>query len=319
MKQYFAINRHDNLSKGSLLFGNHLFNYCYSKLIANDVDPEIAAMAAFLLVQLSDWNEGYAAWRAAALASMGATRSMKLLNKQLMTEKAPAWIVKIWSFYPEGSEKAVALIPHGRQDLITGPNLNHKVGMETLIAAIGSDTNLAALKTEMQTFVDSYVDAMLNQSKAQKLLKDLSKAQELLRVDTAEAMLCVEGSLIKKYYKTSNLVDDFFDVSAMRRRHGKKITDDGYQVFLLPDEIKLLETRFTGTEKWIAENLGTEPACLFFSKTMDASEIPQVKYEIPVGGSVPIDLSQVPSNERFVYAANLSSENDAQIKIRLSK
>jgi len=319
MKQFFAINHHANASKGSQLFANHLINFTYNRLLALGLDPDIALIIAFFDPYVDTWNTGYLGWHAAAHASMGATLAMNNLNDDLVKNKAPEWVGKIWGVYPEGSVKAQSLIPHARHELITGPNDIRKAGMGTLITGIGTDLALATVKTGMTNFLATYSAGITSQAAAVKLMGDLSKSQELLRLTTTEAMLKVESMLITKYFQTPENVDSFFDVAAMRRRNGKKITDDGYQFMLLPDEIKLLEARFTGKEKWLVEDTGTTDGCIFFSKSMEIGSIPEVKYEYTAGNSIIIDLSQVPIDQRFAFAANYSHTTDGEYRITLAK
>ena len=318
MKQFLAINHHANACKGSQIFANHLINYTYFKLLANADEADFPAIIAFYKVFVENWNEGYIKWRSAFNASMGATRTIKNLNKELIGEKAPTWVGKIWGIYREGSVNAIKLIPHGRSDMIKGPYFSRLTGMNTLITAIGTDSLLADLKLDLQTFAARYDAGIKAQLKAQKLLADLSKEQEVLRLSTTSAMLGVEGKLTDKYFMTPERVDDFFDIAAMRRRNARSITEDGFQIMLLPVEIKLLQIRYDGTEIWKAENPGMCDICLFFSNNSDESEIPEVKYIVSAGQSITIDLKQIPSDQRFVYAANLSTEKDGTVIIYLS-
>ncbi len=318
MKQFLAINHHANACKGSQIFANHLINYTYFKLLANAAEADFPAIIAFYKVFVDIWNEGYIKYRAAFNASMGATRVIQNLNKELVGEKAPTWVVKIWGIYREGSVDAIRLIPHGRGELIKGPYFQRLSAMNTLIEAIGDDNQLADLKLDLQTFAARYDAGIKAQLKAQKLMSDLSKEQEVLRLSTTSAMLGVEGKLTDKYYMTPDRVDGFFDIGAMRRRNAKSITPDGFQIMLLPVEIKLLQLRYDGTEIWKAENPGMCDICLFFSNNSDESEIPEVKYIVSAGQSITIDLKQIPSDQRFVYAANLSREKDGMLIIYLS-
>ena len=60
-----------------------------------------------------------------------------------------------------------------------------------------------------------------------------------------------------------------------------------------------------------ATNLAEKDACLFFSDRDDLTEIPDtLKFIVTPELPVLIDLSTLPADKRFVYAANLSSEDE---------
>jgi hypothetical protein len=235
------------------------------------------------------------------------------MSEMLTKVKAPLWVGKIWGVYPQGTSRATALIPHGRQALITGTATEKISGMETLLAQIGTDPDLAALKTDVQNFLDIFRAASEHHSKAIIDLKELSRDQEHLRIKTTASMLRCQGSLILKYWEMPEKIDLFFDVSAMRNRQGEVAPNVPYLVSLHPSEIKLINLDYTFKDIWEVSNDGEKDACMFFGKTSTIVEIPDDRIVIPAGDSVQIDLSILDPEQRFAYAANLSSEDDGEL------
>jgi hypothetical protein len=120
MKNCFGVNHHANATIGSQKFANHLIDYLYNKLLANETDPEIAAIIAVYVVYVNNWNLAYAQWHDALNFQMSTTVEMEIWDENLIKTKAPEWAGKIWGVYAQGTPKATALLPHGRHDLITG-------------------------------------------------------------------------------------------------------------------------------------------------------------------------------------------------------
>ncbi len=317
MRQLLAINRHKNACKGSQKFANHLINYLYNKLLANQGDADIDEIISFYIVYLQDWNENYVKWRDALNFQMSTTDEMEILDETLIKTKAPEWVGKIWGIYPQGTPKATALLPHGRKPLITGSAIDKIAGMNTLIEGIGIDASLSAVKIDITAFLTTYTGTSQQHQAAMKDLKDRSKDQGKLRLKTTAAMQRCEGSLTVKFWEDTEKVDMFFDISSMRKRHSKT-GKNGPQIFpLLPAELKLINIDYTFKDIWEVTNNGDKDACVFFGKTSTIVEIPDNKIVIPAGESVQIDLSTLASDMRFAYAANLSAEDDGELEFVL--
>jgi hypothetical protein len=317
MKQFLAINHHENACVGSQKFANHLINYLYNKMLANAGDVDIDKLIQFYLVYLTNWNEAYVNWRDSLNFQMSTTAEMELLDIELTDTKAPEWVVKIWSIYAQGTPKATALLPHARKPIITGSAIEKISGMNTLIKGIGTDLSLKLVKDDITAFVTNYTTKSQQHAAAMKTHKDLSKDQEALRLITTAAMLHCEGGLTEKYWQTPEKVDLYFDISAMRRRQSSTTKDDAYPVELLPSEIKLIGLDYTFKDIWEVANDGEKDACIFFGKTSTITVIPAIKFVIPAGGSLQIDLSTLDAEMRFAYAANLSAEDEGTMTIVL--
>jgi hypothetical protein len=319
MKQKFALNQHANACKGNQKFANHLINYCYNKLLANEVDPQIAAIIAVYVLYVKDWNEGYVKWHDALNYQMSTTDEMEALDFELINTKAPLWVGKIWGVYPQGTPKATALLPHQRKPLITGSYQDKISGMNTLITGIGTDADLAAVKTDLETFVANYTETFQKHQAALEAYGTRAKDQEQLRLKATGAMLFCEGSLIAKYWKDPLKVDLFFDVEEMRNHKGKPKPKAPIEVLLDKSEIKLIDIDYTFKNIWEVTNDGTEDGCVFFGNTPTIIAIPEYKYTIVAGETLKIDLSVLPHDQRFAYAGNLSAAVAGKLTIKIIK
>ncbi|MEI6854342.1 MAG: hypothetical protein WCL06_15955 [Bacteroidota bacterium] len=315
MAIYFGKNHHANVTKNNLSLANHLINYTFNKLLGEAGDEDIDALILKYTTVVKDWNHGFTAWRSAFDAQVAATVEMRHLLEILIQTKAPDWVVKVWNVYPEGSVKAKLLVPHARKPFITGSVLDKITGISTFIEKLTGEAALAAVKTDAETFLTDLTAMNVKHNKAKKALSDCSKKQNLLRISGTNALLGIEGALIAKYCETPELVDNYFAVTAMRRHDKKKLKSDGYTVFLLPDEIKLLELHFIGKEIWEVTNNGDFEACIFFGNTSTITTIPATKMVILQGESLQIDLSTLSDDMRFAYAANMSDETEGELNI----
>ncbi len=312
MEQYFGINHHLNVTKGNLSLANHLSNYLMNKLQAKAGDADIDDLITFYTPFQTAWNAGFVGWRAAFNLEMGTTKNQNTLIYQLTHVKAPLWVNTVLVAYPEGTDRARALIPHKRQAFITGSAEDRITGIKTFIQVIGTDVTLTAIKTDAQTFLTQLMLSHQNHEGAREALTDCSKSQETLRKNTCEAMHAVEGSLTNKYYKTPEKVDMFFDVSAMRY-HPKTVEQEGISVTFAPSEIKLLDIRFIGNEIYDFTNKGTKDVCVFFANNNNVTSIPENKFVIHASTKLQIDLSTLKADDRFVYAANMSNEDNGEL------
>ena len=316
MEQYLAINHHDNVTKHNMRLGNHLFNYHNNKSLAKEGDTFFDGRITFFNPFLNDWNTGYTLWHASFYDEMEATAEINVLLDQLIGVKAPEWVFGVLAKYSEKSTRVRGLIPHKRKALITGTTLEKITAIDTFITGIGDDALLVDIKASAVAFVPLLRAALIKQDKAKEDLATFSSDQEILRVITCQAMLAEEGALIDHYFTDAKKVDLFFDISAMRKSQTKKEEDLGYNIELLPEEIKLLDLRFTGKEIWSVENKSTKDACLFFGITSNITTIPQIKFTISAGTTIQIDLSTLANTMRFAYAANLSSESNGALVVK---
>jgi len=317
MDQFLAKNHHYAACKRGKSKADHLINFSNNKLLAEDSDPVIHGINTFNAPYVKNWNDNYVLWKAALNYQMYTTADLNQQKELLAKTKAVDWELAIWAVYHPGSAKTLALIPHGRQAFNSGTIDSRIHGIETLISNIGSDAALADVKTDATATLADLKASNIEHGKAVKNLADQSIILDDMCLKACQAMLANEASLTKKYFETPQRVDHYFDIKAMRRPASKTNKDNGYPVELLGGELKLLDLRFVGTETWEVSNNGDHDACIFFANTGDITVIPDIKYVIPTGESLQIDLSTLPRDQRFVYAANLSPDDEGELNILL--
>jgi hypothetical protein len=316
MKSYFGRNHHQTVTKDNFKLMNTLEGKHYSKIKSEAGDPDFDAMILFFDPYHTAWVNGYGGWKSASNSSQGKTIELREMFATLTNINMPKWEITIYGFYPEGSARATALLPHKRTPFISGAQYDRITALSTLVTTIGSDANLAAMKADIIAFHADILKCYTENQGSKKTVSDLSDDLEPIRIATAQAMFANEGMLMKKFYKTPEKVDNYFDVQSMRQAAKIPGDDGGLNVPLLPAQILLLDIQFKGTEVWQVENLGDKDACVFFSDRDDVTEIPDAwKYVITNELPIEIDLSSIPKDKRFVYAANLSSEDDGELNI----
>ncbi|MEI8201761.1 MAG: hypothetical protein WCH34_02040 [Bacteroidota bacterium] len=315
MQQYLAINHHDNVTKDSLLLCHHLGNYHFNKILAKAGDPYFDDMIDFYTPYIEEWNAAYKIWKKSFNDEMQATAEMDDSLALLIEEKAPEWVYGVLSKYGEKTPRVRGLIPHKRKAFISGSTQDKITGIDTFIEGLGSDPLLAGVKASAVAFLPAFKAAYTKQDKAKEDLANFSNDQHELRITLCQALHADEGDLTKHFFKQTSKVDLFFDISSMRKT--KKATEDdkGIPINLLPDEIKLLDLRFTGKEIWSVENKAAKDACIFFGDTSTIVEIPEVKYVIAAGATLQIDLNTLSNDMRFAYAGNLSAEDNGQLVV----
>lgn len=316
MKLYFGINHHNNVTKGSFILMNTLDSYHFIQIKAMIIEHFFQDMVEVYDPFHLAWEAGYGLYQSAFNLSQGQTEAMNLLFETLTTEKILDIENQIYAVYRENSPKAIALMPHKRTPFISGPQLNRITALNTLAVSIGTDVSLAdtkdfiiATKTELLDCYNLHVAAM-------KKINDTAKDLEPLRIATANALFSDEGALMTHFKDTPEKIDLYFDVHSMRAANQRPNDDGGISIPLEMSQVKLLDIRFKGKEKWSVSNMTEYGACLFFSDSDSVTTVPEVgTYILDMDEPVIIDLRTIPSTYRFAYAANLDAENNGEINI----
>jgi hypothetical protein len=316
MRSYFGINHHEVVTRNNYKLMNTLDGKHYAKIKSEAGDPDFDAMIEYYEPYHINYEAKYTFWQSQSNLSQGKTRELQGWFKQLTDTFVPHIEVTIYGIHAENTPEAKALLPNKRSPFITGAQYDRITALSTLITSIGSEVALQSLKAEIIAFHGNILTCFNECQAIRKKVSDLSDDLEPIRIETAQALFANEGSLMKKFNTNPEKIDNYFDVHSMRQASRKPSDDGGLSVPLLPSQIELLNIQFKGTEVWQVENLAGKDACLFFSDRDDITEIPdEWKYIITPDLAVEIDLNTIPKDKRFVYAANLSEEDEGELNI----
>jgi hypothetical protein len=316
MSQYLGKNSHLSVTTGNYKLTNTLQEKHYALISAEAGDADFDAMILFFKPVHLNWDTKYPAWKSAADVSQGKTREFLDLFDQYAHKKLLDWEVAIYNAHAEYTPEAKAILPNKRNPYLKGTQFARIQALLTLAENIGGDAALAATKADIIAFHDKILKVYEEHQAAMNKIKILSKDLEPLRVEVCEALYANEGSLMKKFKSTPAKVDLYFDVKSMRQSAKKPSDEGGMSVPLLPGQIELLNLQYKGTEVWQVENLAEKDVCLFFSDKDDLTQIPaDWKYIVTAELPIEIDLNTIPKDKRFVYAANLSTEDEGELNI----
>jgi hypothetical protein len=139
------------------------------------------------------------------------------LFEELAGEKARGWDVHVQNVYPLNSPEYKRLLPNRRIPFQTGKQVDRVEAVRSLGTNIGTDAALTALKTEVDAFCTLLETALIEQKGLRSATKNMSEDLEAARVEMCQAMFASLGALLKKYAKTPEKIDHFFDLETIRR------------------------------------------------------------------------------------------------------
>ena len=127
------------------------------------------------------------------------------------------WDVDIQAFYPRETPTYRLLLPDFRKPFQNGSIEDRVKAVRNLVSAIGTDASLAAVKTDVQTFLGLLTTAMDKQGGLFTSIETATTDLETARLAAAEGMMYVYGKFVSKYYKDLKLMESYFPVDLLQR------------------------------------------------------------------------------------------------------
>jgi len=187
-----------------------------SALATHQTDPFILGLYNGFHPLHMSLKDAYDGWIAKGGIQQGEGLNLNQLLYMLSHTKIQAWDVKIQSVYPQNTPEYKKLMPGRRGPFQAGTQDQRIHAVKALPVAIGSDTALATLKTEIIGFIILLDDAFNNQKQSLSSTK-----KEGITLETARVAMCINqyanlGALMQKYAATPSSIETYFDLKILR-------------------------------------------------------------------------------------------------------
>ena len=229
------------------------------------------------------------------VAQNGTQESQSLTLGQLLrllsNTKAEDWMVAVKAHYGKNTARFKELFPDLKKVFQNGTQLERISAVNAFSIAIGSDSVLATLKTEVDLFYVSLLAANTTQKGSITNTSLMSKTIEEARVASAIGQFADYGGLIQKYAATPEVVGPYFDEAAIRK---------GAQV-LFHHHVKavhvytLCKHTSVALDEFLLEN--ESPVELWFAFVLRKGDVPSTVF-------VKVD----PNTNKTVHASDLTDD-----------
>lgn len=211
----FIQNPFLNATESSYLNAMGISTYHDSALAKVVSDAFFAALyASFHPLHLA-YKTAYDSWVAQGGEQQSDTLTVEQLLR-LLFAKIGQWDIKIQNQYPINTAGYKRLLPNRRKPFQRGGQIERIAAVKALSQNIGDDTSLAAVKTDVDNFEAQINEALKTQKGSISATKNMSTELEAARVAMCTGMYANLGALIQKYAATSDRIEHFFDLQAIR-------------------------------------------------------------------------------------------------------
>ena len=175
-------------------------------------DPDILTFYNVFHPLKLNYSADYLVWSTLRSGNPGNTLGVTQLLEELSGTYIREWDQAIQVIYKIKTTQYKTLFPHHRTPFQSGKTADRVSALEILIAAIGSDASLAAIKALITTFLGLLTTAIGKQSGQINSIDTALTNLDASRLEAADGLLYVYGSLLAKYFKIPITVDNFFAV-----------------------------------------------------------------------------------------------------------
>ena len=255
-----------NATASSYLNGMNISTYHDNALAKMKSDPFILGLYnAYHPLHLL-YKTAYSTWITQGGTQQGETLNLQQLLNWLSNTKIRHWDQQILSHYEPNTPAYKRLLPNHRKPFQQGSQIERILAVKSLSDAIGSDELLAATKTDILNCY-TQLDAAYDMQKGNKTsTKNLSGNLELAREAMCAGQYANLGGLIQKYSTTPTVIEQYFDLQAIRRSQQVFFTGQ-----LKPGEVyTIVKHTFGETDQVLLTNTGTTQLKFYLAHAKDA-------------------------------------------------
>ncbi|MGE0637520.1 MAG: hypothetical protein AB7P01_13835 [Bacteroidia bacterium] len=188
-----------------------------AKLVANQADPEIAAILVTYDPILQSYLNVDQNLSSVLGTYKGKTQTVEELFVELAKVRLPIWEGQIFFFFPEGTETATTLFPNARSAFNDGTYEQRIQAIKVLGDKCALIPSLAGVSANILAFHTQIESARLTQQSQGEGAADTLRT---LR-ETARVLLCQElygdmGKLMYKFRSNPTAIGDYFDMEILR-------------------------------------------------------------------------------------------------------
>ena len=286
----YSDNTFNNATVGNYKKYFSISTYHDEALEAHSSNAAILPLYTFYHPLHLAYKAAYNGWSSSKDTKQGDTELVKQMLADLANPKIQQWDIAIQQFYLKGTPQYKALLPNGRQEFQKGSQQERIEAIETLILNIGTDANLATLKTTIQTFYDLLSDAQGKKIGKQSTTETDSDAVEAARVTAANAMYKNLGNLMVLFFENPLQIEPYFDLALIRTTEQTTFVNNDVKALKVTSIVK----RTLADNKTITiRNTGTE--VLIFYPAAHKEDAPGTL----ISHDMPADSTQVFSKVEF--------------------
>lgn len=299
----FLVNTIGNFKKTLTLITDHL-----AKLQSQNSDAQILAMYNTFLPLQESFDNLYAQWQQVTGTYEGKTQGFKVRLKHFSVEQINVWRGTVFNIFPENSPTAKEIFYDDRKPFQKGTYEQRVNAFKTLGDKLAEYTTypaLVALSTEVLSAhneLKSLREAQQNKEGASAIL---SAGLETARVIVCQEMYSNLGLLMSKYKQDPKIVEQYFDLSLLRKTGEDDISANGT---LAPNAIEAIIDyqdpgfNFPPTTVLRIRNTSTNGANLIVFPSNTETDPPGsgTQYMVPAGGSIEKTFAELGS-EGFLF------------------
>lgn len=191
-----------------------------AKLVANQIDPEIAALVFSFDPVLQSYLNADQNLNSVLGTYKGKTQTVEELFELMNKEKLPFWEGQVFFYYPKGSSNATTLFPQGRKPFHNGTYEQQIQAIKVLGDKCSLDPNLLAVSVNILAFHTQTLSARaLQQSDGEGAAETLRSLRETARILLCQEMYGNMGALMRKYRANPVTVSNYFDITLLRSKN----------------------------------------------------------------------------------------------------
>jgi hypothetical protein len=252
-----------NYQKAKLIFDSHDI-----KLHNGIADADILADYNFSHPAYANYATAYGIWDALRSSNPANTQNVVELLDELAGTKIRQWDINIQVVYDNKTAAYKKLMPHKRYTFQRGTIETRTNALNNLVAAIGNDAKLSAVKTDIVKFISTLNTAKQAKQGQSAEIDTAIVALDAARLAAAQVMYRTFGSLIKKFYTTPKAVDAYFPVELLQTKSQVVFTttlDDQLPYHLFKRKLD------AGKQQLKATNYGSADVKLYFTNGLTDS------------------------------------------------
>jgi len=243
------------------------------------------------------YDDGYSSWNSLRSRGPSTTLGVVQLLEQLSSTLIRAWDIAIQSVYDNTTTEYKSLLPHHRIPFQTGSINSRAIAINSLITAIGTDANLATLKTKIAGFYSLLTAAMILQKSQLQNIDNAILVLDAACKTASEEAYKIYGSFVVKFYKTPKSIDVFFPVSLL-----KSLSQSNFTATLSNDTPKKVFKRKLDVTKHTLKytNVGTSIVNAYFTNGLTDLHTPGT----PIFAMLPNTMAECNPTEMGYTDAN---------------
>ena len=304
---FYLQNPFDNVTKGSFKRMLIMATDHHDKLLAaSATSAQIGAIYQQFLPAFQAFKQTYMQTFASGAVYQGNTQMVENLFSELSGRKIKQWDAQIQSVFLDDTPQYKMLLPNNRGPFQTGTYEGRIQSVLTLETNLALFPQLAAVLLDVSSFRQMIEQSRTVQQGYEKQSSDLTKQVEDSRVELAQVMHFVFGSLIAIYFKQPWQVETFYELKYLRTS-ATATNNPTFQNYTVTanQRIALFKGQLKASNSLIIKNIGTVAITCFTSNNDQATP--------------PIDaLILAPNQSQTVFADELSDGNGFDTLILLN-